>query len=78
MVRSMMAYANLPISFWEDELLMEVYILNHVPSKIVFANLNELQHGKSRLWITYIHGVQPHMCITQPINMENLALELTK
>ena len=35
MVRSMMAQANLPISFWGDALLTTAYILNRVPSKSV-------------------------------------------
>ena len=32
MVMSMMAHANLQISFWEDALLMATYILNRVSS----------------------------------------------
>ena len=35
MVRSMMAHANLPVSFWGDALLTATYILNRVPSKSV-------------------------------------------
>jgi len=35
MVRSMMAQANLQISFWGDTLLTAAYILNRVPSKSV-------------------------------------------
>ena len=35
MVRSMMAQANFPISFWGDALLTATYILNYVPSKSV-------------------------------------------
>ena len=35
MTRSMMAQANLPISFWGDALLKVAYILNKVPSKLV-------------------------------------------
>ena len=35
MVRSIMAQANLPISYWGDALLTTVYILNLVPSKSV-------------------------------------------
>ena len=31
MVISMMAQANLPISFWGDALLTAIYILNYVP-----------------------------------------------
>jgi len=46
MVRSMMAYANLPISFWGDALLTAAYILNRVPSKSVPAIPYELWFGK--------------------------------
>ena len=42
MVRSMMAQANLPISFWGDALLTVAYILNHVPSKLVPTTPYEL------------------------------------
>ncbi|XP_075669835.1 uncharacterized protein LOC142639561 [Castanea sativa] len=48
-VRSMMAQANLPISFWGDALLTAAYILNRVPSKSVpttpgaKSNLENLQ-----------------------------------
>ena len=37
MVRSMMAQANLPISFWGDALLTAAYVLNRVPSKSVLS-----------------------------------------
>ena len=46
MVKSMMAHANLSISFWGDALLTATYILNHVPSKSVSASLYELWHGR--------------------------------
>jgi transposase InsO family protein len=42
MVRSMMAQANLLISFWGDALLTAAYILNRVPSKSVSSTLYEL------------------------------------
>ena len=45
MVRSMMAYANLPISFWGDALLTTTYILNCVPSKAVPTTSYELWYG---------------------------------
>ena len=35
MIRSMMAQAKLPISFWGDTLMTAAYILNKVPSKYV-------------------------------------------
>jgi transposase InsO family protein len=45
MVRSMMAQANLPISFWGDALLTAAYILNRVPSKSVSSTPYELWNG---------------------------------
>ena len=42
MVRSMMAQANLPISYWGDALLTAAYILNLVPSKSVSSTPYEL------------------------------------
>ncbi|KAL0453669.1 UNVERIFIED_CONTAM: hypothetical protein Slati_1345000 [Sesamum latifolium] len=44
--RSMMAQANLPISFWGDPILIAAYILNHVSSKSVPSNPYELWHGR--------------------------------
>ena len=46
MVRSMMAHANLPISFWGDVLLTAAYILNRVPSKSIPVTSYELWFGK--------------------------------
>jgi len=46
MVRSMMAQANLPISYWGDALLTAAYILNQVPSKSVSSTPYELWTGK--------------------------------
>ena len=46
MVRSMMAHANLPISFLGDALLTAAYIPNRVPSKSVTATPYELWHGR--------------------------------
>ena len=45
MVRSMMAQANLPISFWGDALLTAAYILNRVPSKSVSSTPYKLWNG---------------------------------
>ena len=42
MIRSMMAQANLPITFWGDALLIATYILNRVPSKSVATTPYEL------------------------------------
>ena len=41
-VRSMMAQANLPISYWGDALLTATYVLNRVPSKSVTTTPYEL------------------------------------
>ena len=46
MVRSMMAHANLPISFWGDALLAAAYILNRVPSQSVSSTPYELWNGE--------------------------------
>uniref|UniRef100_A0A2N9F7V6 Integrase catalytic domain-containing protein n=1 Tax=Fagus sylvatica TaxID=28930 RepID=A0A2N9F7V6_FAGSY len=46
MVRSMMAQANLPISFWGDALLTAAYILNRVPSQSVSSTPYELWKGE--------------------------------
>ena len=42
MVRSMMAQANLPISYWGDALLTVAYILNCVPTKSAISTTYEL------------------------------------
>jgi len=46
MVRSMIAHANLLISFWGDSLLTATYVLNRVPSKSAPATQYELWHGR--------------------------------
>ena len=64
MVGSMMAHANLPISFWGDALLSATYIINHVPSKYVPSTPYELWKGETpdlsimRPWgcTCYIHN----------------------
>jgi transposase InsO family protein len=42
MVRSMMAQANLPITYWGDALLTATYVLNRVPTKSVTSTPYEL------------------------------------
>ena len=64
MVRSMMAQANLPISFWGDALLTAAYVLNRVPSKSVpstpYELWNDNKHDLGNLhpWgcAAYIHN----------------------
>jgi hypothetical protein len=46
MVRSIMAQANLPISYWGDAILTAAYILNRVPSKLVPSTSYELWTSK--------------------------------
>ncbi|CAL2238709.1 unnamed protein product [Prunus armeniaca] len=46
MVRSLMAQANLPISFWGEAILTAVYILNQVPSQSVTSAPYELWKGE--------------------------------
>lgn len=48
MVRSMMAQANLPVTFWGDALLTAAYILNRVPSKSVPSTPYELWTGRKQ------------------------------
>ena len=63
-VRSIMAQANLPISFWGDALLSATYIINRVPSKHVASTPYELWKGETpnlsimcpRGYATYIHN----------------------
>jgi len=64
MVRSMMTYANLLISFWGDVLLTTAYILNHVPSKSVSATPYKKWHGRKPslehlypwILVNYVHN----------------------
>ena len=56
MVRSMMSYSDLPISFWGHVIETAAYILNLVPSKSVPKTLTELWTGRKpslkhvRMW----------------------------
>ena len=64
-VRSMMAQAKLPISFWGDALMISAYILNRVSSKSVPSTSYEVWKGTTpdlnvmRLWgcVAYVHNV---------------------
>ena len=42
----MMAYSDLPLSFWEEALHTAVYLLNHSPSKSVEVTPYELWKGR--------------------------------
>ena len=61
MVRSMMSYSDLPISFWGHALETAAYILNLVPSKSVLSTPTELWTGRQpslrhvRIWGSPAH-----------------------
>ncbi|KAM1306817.1 hypothetical protein ACFX2H_009156 [Malus domestica] len=48
MVRSMMSFVDLPVSFWGYALQTGAYLLNRVPSKLVPQTPYEIWHGKSK------------------------------
>ena len=75
-VRSMMAQANLPISFWGDALLTANYILNCVPSQSVSSTPYKLWKGKKPNLEHYALGDLLILYTAPPISMENWALEL--
>ena len=54
MVRSMMSYSTLPISFWGYALNTAMYLLNLVPSKSVPKTLIELWSGR-KPGMRYLH-----------------------
>ena len=62
MVRSMMSYSSLPISFWGYSLRTGVYILNVVPSKSIQKTPLELWNGhKPSLRHFHIWGCPVHV-----------------
>ena len=62
MVRSMMSYSSLPISFWGYSLQTAVYILNVVPSKSIRKTPLELLNGhKPSLRHFCISGCPSHV-----------------
>ena len=72
MVRSMMARAHLPITFWGDALLTTTFILNQVPSKSITTTPYELWTNKKPdlSFFKNLRVVLP-MYIIPLINMEN-------
>ena len=61
MVRSMISYSTLPISFWGYALNTAMCLLNLVPSKSIPKTLVELWNGKPSMRHLHIWVVQ-HMC----------------
>jgi hypothetical protein len=54
MMRSMLSYSTLPISFWMEALKTAVHILNRVPSKSVPKTPYEMWTGR-KLTLNYLH-----------------------
>ena len=71
MVRSMLSYLSLPISFWGYALETAVYLLNLVPSKSVSKTPTELWKGRKpslnhiRIW-----GAPAHVLRKEPNKLE--------
>ena len=67
MVRSMISYSTLPVSFWGDALKTAVYILNRVPTKVVPKTPFELWTGrKPSLAHLHIWGCQAEARVYNP------------
>ena len=62
MVRLMMSYSSLPISFWGYSLQTAVYILNVVPSKSIQKIPLELWNGHKLVYITFAYGDVRYTC----------------
>ncbi|WVZ84921.1 LOW QUALITY PROTEIN: hypothetical protein U9M48_031890, partial [Paspalum notatum var. saurae] len=60
MVRSMMAYSDLPMSFWGEALHTAVYLLNHSPSKAVTVTPYELWTGRKPS-LRHLAGCNAHI-----------------
>jgi hypothetical protein len=71
MVRSMMAYSNIPLSFWGEALHTAVYLLNHSLSKVVTVSPYELWTGRKpslhhlAIWGCNVHIRVPNQCRTK-------------
>ena len=76
MVRSMMSYLTLPISFWGYALNTAIHLLNLVPSKSVPKTPMEFWSGrKSSLKYLHIWGCLTHVLKGKPDKLE-LKLEV--
>ncbi|KAI5335212.1 hypothetical protein L3X38_025345 [Prunus dulcis] len=76
-VRSMMSYTDLPISFWGYALLTAVYLLNRVPSKSISKTPYELWFGKKprlnhvKIWVV-LHMSKDLMQICNTLSQKSL------
>ena len=72
MVRSMLSYSSLPISFWGYALETATYLLNLIPSKSVSKTPIELWNGRKpslnhiRIW-----GAPTHVLRKEPHKLES-------
>ena len=72
MVRSMLSYSSLPISFWGFSLETATYLLNLIPSKSVSKTPTELWNGCNpslnhiRIW-----GAPAHVLRKEPHKLES-------
>ena len=72
MVRSMLSYSSLPISFWGYALETVTYLLNLIPSKSVSKTPTELWNGRKpslnhiRIW-----GAPAHVLRKEPHKLES-------
>ena len=72
MVRSMLSYSSLPISFWGYALETATYLLNLIPSKSVSKTPTELWNGRKpslnhiRIW-----GASAHVLRKEPHKLES-------
>ena len=72
MVRSMLSYSSLPISFWEYAIETAMYLLNLVPSKSVSKTPTELWKGrKPSLSHIRIWGAPAHVLRKEPNKLES-------
>ena len=72
MVRSMLSYSSLPISFWGFSLKTATYLLNLIPSKSVSKTPTELWNGcKPSLNHIRIWGAPAHVLRKEPHKLES-------
>ena len=72
MVRSILSYSSLPISFWGYALETATYLLNFIPFKLVSKTHTELWNGhKPSLNHIHIWGALAHVLRKEPHKLES-------
>ena len=72
MIRSMMSFADLPISFWGYALKTVAYLLNRVPTKSIVSTPYEIWKGKKPdLKVVKIWGCLAHVKRYNPDKLES-------